>query len=171
MYSPIGLSSCLTVLLGLILTSMSLRADSPTDLFNRGEGVSLEGVIPANERGILSLAVDDKGHVFGGTTGLAAHFFVHDPTTGKTRHLLRLSGGDGLIVVHLVAAPCAAGTEADPTGLAVRPNPATVGCLYRLKLDGDTLKKEEIGVPVAGQGIYALAHLDKGGQVVGNTWP
>src|SRR5262245_19026856 len=138
MYSPIGLSSCLTVLLGLILTSMSLRADSPTDLFNRGEGVSLEGVIPANERGILSLAVDDKGHVFGGTTGLAAHFFVHDPTTGKTRSLLRLSGGVGLIFVRLDDGSFIAGTQADPTGIAVKTDPATVGRLYRLKLDGDT---------------------------------
>jgi len=154
----------------VILTSATLYADSPTDLFNRGEGVSLEGVVPANERGILSLAVDDKGRVFGGTTGLAAHFFVHDPT-GKARSLLQLPGGIGQIFVRLDDGSFIAGTQADPTGIAVKTDPAAVGRLYRLKLDGDTLKKEEIGVPVAGQGIHALAHLEKSGQVVGNTWP
>src|SRR5262249_61662802 len=30
---------------------------------------------------------------------------------------------------------------------------------------------EDLGVPVAGQGIYTLAYLKKSNEIVGNTWP
>src|SRR5690348_5748766 len=71
------------ILVCLFFAASLVRAEEPTDLFNRGEGISLDGVIPANERSIISLVADDRGRIFGGTTGRAAHFFVHDPTTQK----------------------------------------------------------------------------------------
>lgn len=154
-----------------LLVAASAQADSPTDLFQRGEGISLAGVIPANERGILSLALDDKGRVVGGTTGRAAHFFLHDPSTGKTRSLLTLPGGVGLIVVRLDDGSFLAATQADPTGVAVKTDPAAVGRLYRLKTDGESLTKTDLGTAVAGQGVVALAALPGTRQVVGNTWP
>jgi hypothetical protein len=159
------------VALALVLILPPLRADDPTELFKHGEGISLEGVIPANERGIMSLAVDDKGRIFGGTTGRAAHFFVHNSSTQKTRSLLRLPGGIGLVFVRLADGSFIAGTQADPTRLAVTTDAKAIGRLLHLKLDGETLKTEELGVAVSAQGIHALSYLEKNEQVVGNTWP
>ncbi len=46
------------------------------EVFAKGEGIGLERAIPANERGILCLTEGDKGRIYGGTTGRAAHLFV-----------------------------------------------------------------------------------------------
>ena len=47
-------------------------AEQVADVFAHGEGISLAQAIPANERGILCLAEDAKGRIYGGTTGRAA---------------------------------------------------------------------------------------------------
>ncbi len=161
----------IAAMLALLALAGTLRADDPIGLFNRGEGIALDGVIPANERGIVSLAVDDRGRIFGGTTGRAAHFFVHDPATRTTRSLLRLPGGIGLVFVRLADGSFLAGTQADPTRLAVTTDTKAVGRLYRLTPDGEKVKVADLGVAVAGQGIHALAYLEKSEQVAGNTWP
>src|SRR5436190_16038261 len=108
-----------TVLLSLLTFAGLAHGEEPTDLFNRGEAVSLDGVIPANERGIVCLAVDDRGRILGGTTGRAAHIFAHDPATGKTRSLMSLGGGIGCSfgLVRLADGSFVVGTQADPTRL------------------------------------------------------
>src|SRR5262249_43379384 len=64
------------------------------------------------------------------------------------------------------------GTQADPTGLALRTDPKAVGQLlhFRPTENGPAIV-QELGVPVAGQGIYTLAYLEKSQEIVGNTWP
>src|SRR5205814_481066 len=61
----------------LSLLSAGAAPAEPPALFSRGEGISLDRAIPANERGTLALSVEDKGRVYGGTTGRAAHLFVY----------------------------------------------------------------------------------------------
>jgi streptogramin lyase len=162
----------LAVFTPLVLSS-GLPA-APDNLFDRGEGIELNRAIPANERGILCLARGDKGLVYGGTTGRAAHLFAYDPATGHVRSLARLAGGVGFAyaLVRLPDGSLVGGTQADPTGTAVQTDPWAVGHLYRFIPAGNgPAKVEDLGVPVKGQGIYTLASDPKGTEIVGNTWP
>jgi hypothetical protein len=146
----------------------------PAMPFDRGEAIDLDRVLPANERGILCLALDGKGRVFGGTTGRAAHLFSYDPATNQAHDLARLEGGIGFSygLSLLPDGSLIAGTQTDPTGIAAFTNPAAVGRLYRFILDGtNAARVEDLGVPVAGQGIYTLAYDTKTNTLVGNTWP
>src|SRR5579885_737707 len=157
----------------LLLFAPALRAQT-FDPFARGDAIALDKAIPANERGILCLAIDDRGRVYGGTTGRAAHLFVHDPATGSVRSLARLPGGVGFAhaLLRLPDGSLLGGTQADPTGIAVQTDPKAVGHLYRFIPNGDgPAKVEDLGVPVQGQGICTLAYLEKSSEVVGNTWP
>jgi hypothetical protein len=157
-----------------LLLCPATPAAPPADLFDHGQSVALEKAIPANERGILCLTVDDKGRVFGGTTGRAAHLFVYDPAKDQVRSLARLNGGVGFAyaLVRLPDGSFLGGTQADPTGIAVKTDPKAVGRLYRFTLAGDgPARVEDLGVPVAGQGIYTLAYVAASNEVVGNTWP
>jgi hypothetical protein len=147
---------------------------APDRPFDRGEAIDLDRVLPANERGILCLALDDKGRVYGGTTGRAAHLFVYDPATDRAHDLARLGGGVGLSygLVRLPDGSLLAGTQADPTGIAVETDPRAVGRLYRFTPAGtNAAKVEDLGIAAAGQGIYALAYDRTTNTVVGNTWP
>ncbi len=158
----------------LSLLSAGAGPAEPPALFSRGEGISLERAIPANERGILALNVDDKGRVYGGTTGRAAHLFVYDPAKGAVRSLARLEGGVGFAygLVRLPDGSLVGGTQADPTGTAVHTDPKAVGHLYRFTpAEGGPARVEDLGVAVPGQGIYTLAYVERSGEVVGNTWP
>jgi hypothetical protein len=158
----------------LLLLPWTARAAEPADRFAHGEAIALDRAIPANERGILCLALDARGHVYGGTTGRAAHLFVCDPATDAVRSLARLDGGVGFAhgLVVLPDGSLVGGTQADPTGIAVRTDPAAVGHLYRFTpADTGPARSEDLGVPVAGQGIYTLAYLPETGEVLGNTWP
>jgi hypothetical protein len=155
------------------LLSLLAAGAEPPALFFRGEGISLARAVPANERGILALTVDEAGRVYGGTTGRAAHLFVYDPAKGEVRGLARLEGGVGFAhrLVRLPDGSLVGGTQADPTGTAARTDPKAVGHLYRfVPTDGGPARVEDLGVPVAGQGIYTLAYV-KSGEVIGNTWP
>jgi hypothetical protein len=161
-----------------LLLPLALLADRAAgqdlDLFKRGEAIPLDRVIPANERGMLCLTLDEKGHVFGSTTGRAAHLFVYDPVKEETRSLARLKGGVGFAyaLIRLPDGSLIGGTQADPTGIAVQTDPKAVGHLYHFLVAGDgPAKVEDLGVPVAGQGIYALAYDSKTNTVAGNTWP
>lgn len=152
----------------------SFASAQPVDLFGRGEAIDLDAVLPANERGILCLTTDEQGRVYGGTTGRAAHLFVCDPEKKQARSLARLEGGVGFAhaLVRLPDGSLIGGTQADPTGIARSTDPQRVGHLYRFILSADgPAKVEDLGVPVAGQGIYTLAYVPKSGEIVGNTWP
>jgi hypothetical protein len=162
------------------LAGLALRSDAQKTkskellVFETGQAIELDRVIPANERGILCLVQDAKGRIFGGTTGRAAHLFVCDPVSLEAKSLVRLPGGIGLAYA-LIALPDGSligGTHADPTGTAVETDAKAVGRLLRfLPNGGGPAKVEELGVPVPGQGIYTLAYDPKTEIVVGNTWP
>lgn len=144
------------------------------DLFSRGESVDLGSVIPANERGILCLAADEQGRLVGGTTGRAAHLFLHDPAMRQTLSLVRLEGGVGFAyaLARLPDGSWVGGTQADPTGIAVCTDPKAVGRLYQFVPASDgTLRAVDLGVAVPGQGIYTLVYIAKSNEIVGNTWP
>jgi hypothetical protein len=139
-----------------------------------GESIPLDQVIPANERGILCLADDDQGRIYGGTTGRAAHLFVYDPKAKQVRSLARLEGGIGFAyaLIRLPDGSLIAGTQADPTGTAVATDEKAVGWLYRFTIEKDgTAKAEKLGKPVEGQGVYTLAFDKKRETIFGNTWP
>jgi hypothetical protein len=142
--------------------------------FAHGESIALDRVIPANERGILCLTTDGTGQVYGGTTGRAAHLFRYDPQLKMAASLARLEGGIGFSysIIRLPDGSFIAGTQADPTGTAVKTDPAAVGKLYRFTPSGPaSVKVELLGVPVPGQGIVTVAYDAKTNTVVGNTWP
>jgi hypothetical protein len=142
--------------------------------FDQGEAIDLDQVLPANERGILCLAVDEQGKVYGGTTGRAAHLFVYDPVKKQAHDLARLEGGVGFSygLIRLGDGSLVAGTQADPTETAMRSEPTAIGRLVRFIPNGtNPATIEDLGVPVPGQGIYTLAHDPKSNTLVGNTWP
>jgi hypothetical protein len=157
-----------------LILSVAQAAGQNADVFAKGEGIGLERAIPANERGILCLTADDKGRIYGGTTGRAAHLFRFDPQTNEVRSLARLDGGIGFAyaLIRLPDGSLIGGTQADPTGIAVHTDPRAVGHLYRFTLtDGGAAKTEDLGVAVATQGIYSLAYISKTNEIIGNTWP
>ncbi|MCI0459062.1 MAG: SMP-30/gluconolactonase/LRE family protein [Gemmataceae bacterium] len=166
---------CVALFAVVTLAARLEAPPAPPELpFAKGQAIDLDRVIPANERGILCLTVDEKGRVYGGTTGGAAHLFVYDPATGTTSSLARLEGGIGFAyaLIRLPDGSLIAGTQADPTGTAVQTDPKAVGRLYRFVLaEGGVARVEELGIPVAGQGIYTLAYDAKSNTLVGNTWP
>jgi streptogramin lyase len=162
------------VLVATVAVQAQVRRDQADLPFDRGEAIDLDRVIPANERGIVCLALGEGGKIYGGTTGRAAHLFTYDPATGQAHSLARLQGGIGLsyALVRLPDGSLIAGTQADPTDTAVATDPRAVGKLYRFSPNGTgPAKIEELGVPVPGQGIYTLAYDPKTNTVVGNTWP
>jgi hypothetical protein len=165
----------LLVLPSVLLFAIAVRpAETAADLFSHGEGIGLDRAIPANERGILCLAVGDGGRIYGGTTGRAAHLFVCDPDSHEVRSLARFPGGVGFAhaLVRLPDGSLVGGTQADPTGLALQTDPKAVGHLYRFHLPAaGPGRVEDLGVPVPGQGIYTLGYVPKSNEVVGNTWP
>src|SRR5258708_2791831 len=77
----------------LILLGVTAQAQAPSKdglaAFTDATAFELARIIPANERGIVSLTTDDSGVVYGGTTGRAAHLFVYDPRLNAGRSLLR----------------------------------------------------------------------------------
>jgi hypothetical protein len=164
---------CLWIL-AVALLPLRATGNEPVDPFARGEGIGLDRAIPANERGILCLTFGDKGRIYGGTTGRAAHLFVCDPEKGEVRSLARLPGGVGFAyqLLRLPDGSLIGGTQADPTGIALQVDPAAVGHLYRFALDGGgPTRVEDLGIPVPAQGIYALAYSPTTQEVLGNTWP
>src|SRR5262249_24589767 len=145
-----------------VLSTFVLFSSVPVfaaDLFQHGEAILLDKAVPANERGIVCLTTDERGHVYGGTSGRAAHLFTYDPEALAVQSLARLDGGIGFAheLIRLPDGSLIGGTQADPTGVAHRTDPKAVGHLYRFHLTGNgPAKVEDLGVPVAGQGIYAL---------------
>jgi hypothetical protein len=161
-------------LLAVILLTGHAVAAAPGEIFAKGEGVGLDRAIPANERGILCLALGSNGRLYGGTTGRAAHLFVYDQAKDSVRSVARLDGGVGFAHA-LIAMPDGSwigGTQADPTGIAVTTDPKAIGHLYRFVVaDNGPAKVNDLGAPVPGQGIYTLAYLPTSKAIVGNTWP
>ncbi len=171
---PTPITRLLLILAVLAVAAARLGGAEAVDLFGRGTAVGLDRAIPANERGILCLAAGERGRLFGGTTGRAAHLFICDTDRGEVRSLARLPGGVGFAyqLLRLPDGSLIGGTQADPTGIALQTDPHTVGHLYRFTIGAaGPARVEDLGVPVPGQGIYTLAYSPSTQEVLGNTWP
>jgi sugar lactone lactonase YvrE len=136
-------------------------------------------VIPADESAIRSLTVAPGGAIFGATSGDRSHLFVLEPQHGYVRPLGRLPGKtvhhalvadrDGSIYIGTASAvdDDGAGYKDYPGGhlLQYQPTPGR-----NIQIDADCPVKD-LGIPVKGQGIYALA-IDRGrGVIYGVTYP
>jgi hypothetical protein len=150
----------------VLIASTTLAADP----LERGEAVPLDRAVPANERGIVCLAVG-KDVVYAGTTGRAAHLIQFAPDSGGVRSVVRLDGGIGFAhqLTVLPDGSLIGGTQSDPTGIAVRTDAKAVGHLYRFRPDSGAAN--DLGIPVPGQGIYTLVIEPATQTVVGLTWP
>src|SRR5262245_30982107 len=160
-------------LLSVALLVIAAPETGPTDLFLHGEAIELDG-ITANERGITCLTVDDKGRVYGGTTGTGSAFFVYDPATKAVKAFPCLVGGAGFSfgIARLADGSFLTGAQADPTGIAPEVKSNVVGKLIRIvPKQGDKYEFEEIDAPVANQGVYTLAYLQQTNEIVGLSWP
>ena len=137
-------------------------------------------VIPSGESAIRALAVAPDGKVYGATSGDRSHLFVLEPQHGYVVPLGRLPDK----TVHHALAVGANGDVYIGGALAVDNN----GEGYGKYAGGHLLKYapkggrtsiqieavcpvEDLGIPVQGQGIYALTIDRKLGVIYGLTYP
>ncbi|MCX6621508.1 MAG: hypothetical protein NTY38_10585, partial [Acidobacteria bacterium] len=113
-------------------------------------------IIPSGESAIRSLTVAPNGVLYGATSGKRSHLFTVDPRHGYVQPLGFLKG------VSLVTNSVVVSAEGDVYIGAGLPN----GHLFRYTPHNDDLKSicinqplevEDLGAPVAGEGIRALA--------------
>lgn len=136
-------------------------------------------VIPSDESAIRSLTVAPSGAIFGATSGERSHLFVLEPQHGYVRPLGKLPGKvvhhavvadrDGNIYVGTAPAvgDDGAGYKDYPGGhlLEYVPTPGR-----NIQINADCPVKD-LGIPVKGQGIYALAINRGRGVIYGVTYP
>ena len=126
-------------------------------------------VIPNGESEIHSLAVAPNGVVWGATSGKRSHLLTLDPQHGYVQPLGVLPGvtkvTNGVVVSPKGDVYIGAGL---PNGHLFRYKP---GKDYDKPIQiGKPLEVEDLGAPVPGEGIYALA-INNGGVIWGVTWP
>ncbi len=148
-------------------------------------------LIPDGESAITALVMGPNGQLYGGTSGEKAHLFVYNPSAAAGGALARpldlgILGEEERICRSLVALEDAlyAGTMSD------RLEGYRGGHLYRHRFSAETprpvdphgvpmfpfdpeagLQVEDLGVPVDGEGIYALAGDGEGDFLYGLTYP
>jgi len=140
-------------------------------------------VIPAGESEIRALAVAPDGRIYGATSGEGSHLFVFDPQHGYVEPLGRLPETR---TVHHALAIGQKGDVFIGTALAVDNNGQGYdqyagGHLFKYvptENKGRTAIRSEapcpvrdLGVPVKGQGIYALTIDRSRGVIYGLTYP
>jgi hypothetical protein len=149
----------------------------------RDLGYPPRDVIPPDESAIRSLAVAPSGTVYGATSGHRSHLFVLYPQHGYVQPLGYLKG---VTTVHrsvVVAANgdvyIGASNGVDNNGqgysgyaggslLRFRPRPADEEKPIRIEAECTV---EDLGIPVAGDGIYTLAIDRERNVIYGLTYP
>lgn len=137
-------------------------------------------VIPADESAIRALAVAPDGRIYGATSGERAHLFVLEPQHGYVVPLGHLpdkvvyhslvagSEGDVYIGTALGVDNNGEGYDRYPGGHLLRYTPNTGNRSINIQ---EPCPVRDLGIPVKGQGIYALA-IDRGrGVIYGLTYP
>ena len=136
----------------------------------RDLGYSPKDVIPDGESEIRSLTVAPNGVLYGATSGKRSHLFALYPSHGYVQPLGYIPG------VTQVTNALVVSKNGDVFIGAGLPS----GHLFRYKPDQDDLKPirihepatvEDLGMPVPGQGIRALAINREAGVIYGVTWP
>jgi hypothetical protein len=137
-------------------------------------------VIPSGESAVRSLAVGPDGKLFGATSGDRAHLFMLDPQHGyvvplghlpdKTVHHSLAVGADGAVYIGgaLAVDNNGAGYANYPGGHLLKYTPAEGRMSIQVEAP---CKAQDLGIPVKGQGIYALAMDRKRAVVYGLTYP
>lgn len=139
-------------------------------------------VIPAEESAIRSLAVAPGGALYGATSGRRSHLFVLFPVHGYVQPLGYLEGVNtvhhSLVISKSGDVYIGASAGVDNGGEGYEKYPG--GHLLRYRPGDDEHKPPrvdipcpvaDLGVPVAGEGIYALA-IDRRQEVIyGLTYP
>lgn len=143
----------------------------PADWHLRGEALPAPAAA-ANEQGFTALTWGPDGHLYAATTGRAARLLRYDVQRNEVATLDRLEGPVGFSygLAVLPDGSLVAGTQADSSGLAPA-DTFTRGGLYRFAIEGEKVHRELLAEMPPGEGVYALAHLEPAGQIVGNTWP
>ncbi len=137
-------------------------------------------VIPAGESAIRALAVAPDGSVYGATSGARAHLFVLEPQHGyvvplgflpdKTVHHALAVGGNGDVYIGTAMA-------VDNNGEGYAGYAGGHLLKYVPKGERSVIRTdapcavEDLGIPVKGQGVYALAMDRQRGVVYGLTYP
>jgi sugar lactone lactonase YvrE len=139
-------------------------------------------VIPADESAIRSLAVAPNGALYGATSGRRSHLFVLFPVHGYVQPLGYLEGVNtvhhSLVVSRTgdVYLGTSAGVDNGGEGYDKYPG----GHLLRYQPDNDERKPlrvdapcpvADLGVPVAGEGVYSLAIDRERNVIYGLTYP
>ena len=124
-------------------------------------------VIPSDESAIRALAVAPDGILYGATSGKRSHLFRLDPTHGFVEPLGVIQGANTVHRSLVVALNGDVYIGTAPGGHLLRYKPSNDS---RSKLGVDApLEVSDLGAPVAGDSIYALA-VDKD-RIFGLTAP
>jgi sugar lactone lactonase YvrE len=140
-------------------------------------------VIPAGESAIRALAVSPDGHIYGATSGQRSHLFVLDPRHGYVEPLGTLP--DTKVVHHALAVDQKGAvyigtalavenktrvTEGVEGGHVFKYSPAEDKARKGIRIDAPCPLKD-LGIPVKGQGVYALAADRLRGVIYGLAYP
>lgn len=139
-------------------------------------------VIPNGESGVRALAVAPNGSIFGATSGKRSHLFVLDPLHGYVQPLGFLKGvstvhralvvsksGDVFIGGSIGVDNNAEGYSGYAGGSLLRYSPAGHES-KPIRID-QPAEVTDLGIPVKGEGIYAMAIEPGSGVVYGLTYP
>lgn len=156
--------------------------------------------IPANSSAITSLLTSFGGLIYGGTSGESAYLFVFDPSTNKVRHLgkfnqqkgihhslvedkngliyigtgknifkqVKISGKKGENIAESLWHDIKNAYRNYPGGHLYCYNPKSN---QKVKLVNAECDAEDLGIPVPGNGIYALTINPAGTAIYGLTYP
>ncbi|MFQ5810062.1 MAG: hypothetical protein ACE5JM_10630, partial [Armatimonadota bacterium] len=157
----------------LVAGGIVAASPQPEQLFANGVAIDLSPLALANERSVERLLVLPDGLVVGATSGLAAHLFVYDPDTAQLYDLDRVPGPVSLAALTRIGDDLYAGTMRCDEYPAKAGKPFRGGHLYRYRLDRATMqaRRDDLGVPVRGQGLYALQAGPERGVLYGITHP
>jgi hypothetical protein len=137
-------------------------------------------VIPSGESAIRALAVAPDGKLYGATSGDRSHLFMLDPQHGyvvplgrlpeKTVHHALAVAGNGEVYIGgaLAVDNNGEGYANYPGGHLLKYGPKGEPASINIEA---VCPVEDLGIPVPGQGIYALTIDRKLGVVYGMTYP
>ena len=167
----------------------------------RDLGVPFMNAIPTDENAITSLIAGPDGEVFGGTTGTVCHLFSFSPSSNKVTPLGQIPGQesihhglalgpDGMIYIGTGRNEEKQHPLSDPppghggilislwSDIQKRYEQYPGGHVYRYdprkreaKQPGEPLNVEDLGAPVANNGIYTLVASPKRSEIYGLTYP
>lgn len=146
----------------------------------RDLGYAPVDVIPSGESAVRALAAAPDGKIYGATSGERAHLFVLDPQHGyvvplgtlpdKTVHHSVTVGTDGAVYIGgaLAVDNNGAGYANYPGGHLWKYVPKAERGHIQI---GAACEVQDLGIPVKGQGIYALVADPKQPWIYGVTYP